>query len=82
MGLNAVQNNWVTRGRRLPVRLASAGKLAGLTQAELAEKVDISTTFMGQIEAPNVICGISLETLFKLAKALNVTPAKLLGDEG
>lgn len=77
-----METEFVDCYRRLGITIAYYRKLAGLTQAELAEKVDISSTFMAQVEAPNVICGISLETLFKLAKALGVTPAKLLGDEG
>ena len=76
-----METEFVDRYRRLGITIAYYRKLAGLTQAELAEMADISSTFMAQVEAPNVICGISLETLFKLAKALGVTSAKLVGDE-
>lgn len=51
---------------------------AGLTQEQLAEKSDISRSFLSAIEAPNMIKVFSLEVLFRLAKALDVEPAQLL----
>ncbi len=42
-----------------------------LTQAELAQKVGISTSFMGHIERGSRIA--SLETLIKLSETLGVT---------
>ena len=53
-------------------------KLAGLTQEQLAERMNVDTSFIGQIEAPNIRKGISLDTLFRIAKALDVAPYKFL----
>lgn len=53
-------------------------KLAGLTQEQLAEKMGVETSFIGQIEAPNVLKSISFDTLFRIAKALDVPPYKFL----
>ncbi len=53
-------------------------RLKGLTQAELAEKLDCETSFIGQIEAPNVFKGMSLDTLFKISETLDIFPADLL----
>lgn len=64
--------------RRLGIKIAYYRKLAGLTQAELAERIDKSTAFLGQVEAPGIVCGISLETLFKIARELDIPPEKLL----
>ena len=50
----------------------------GMSQEQLAERAGISQGFLGQIEAPNVVAGISLATLFSIAEALQVPPAKLL----
>jgi len=47
-----------------------------MTQAELAERAEISTSFMGQIERADKI--LSLETLIKIANVLNVTVDMLL----
>lgn len=53
-------------------------KLTGLTQEKLAEKLGVDTSFIGQIEAPNIMKSISLDTLFRIAKALDVPPRKFL----
>lgn len=50
----------------------------GMTQEQLAEKAGISSGFLSQVEAPNMVMGISLATLFALADALEVPPSKLL----
>jgi transcriptional regulator with XRE-family HTH domain len=47
-------------------------KKAGLTQEQLAERMGVATSFIGQIEA------ISLDTLFRIAKVLDVMPYKFL----
>ena len=53
-------------------------KKAGMTQEQLAEKANISRSYMSEIEAPNMITNISVEILFNLADALKIAPAKLL----
>ncbi len=53
-------------------------KLSGLTQEALAEKCDISRSYLSSIEAPNIVKTISLEMLFQIADALHVEPSKLL----
>ena len=53
-------------------------KKAGLTQEQLGEVMGVSTSFIGQIEAPNIVKAISLDTLFRIAKVLNVPPYKFL----
>lgn len=62
----------------LGLNIAYYRKLRSLTQEELADMVGISRTHMGNIEAPNMDKGLSLETLFDISDALNVPPAKLL----
>jgi transcriptional regulator with XRE-family HTH domain len=54
-------------------------QILGLSQAALAEKIDTSTTFIGNIE----ICKRfpSPKNLDLLAKALGVKPAALFADE-
>lgn len=47
-----------------------------LTQEQLAERADISASFMGHIERGSRIA--SLDTLMKLCAALGVTPNDLL----
>lgn len=53
-------------------------KKAGLTQEQLSDIMGVGTSFIGQIEAPNIVKAISLDTLFRIAKALDVPPYKFL----
>ena len=56
-------------------------KLKGYTLEQLAERLDVSTTFIGQIE--RAAGKPSLETLVNIANALEVsTDALLFGDLG
>ena len=50
-------------------------------QEVLAEMIDKSVSFVGQVEGPGTVKGISLETLFKIAQVLNIPPSKLLEDD-
>ena len=56
-------------------------KRAGLTQEDLAERVGVSTSYIGMIEAPGVNKSASLKTLYAIATALGVPPYKLLQSE-
>lgn len=63
---------------QLGLKISYYRKLRGLTQEELAEKVELSAAFIGHVEAPNVSKAISMDTLFDIAKALEIPPYKLL----
>lgn len=62
----------------LGLRIAYYRKLRGYTQEELAEMVDRTPAFIGHVEAPNVNKTVSLDTLFDIAKALDVPVHKFL----
>lgn len=59
-------------------RIRSQRKRLGLTQEALAEILDISPAYLGQIE--NGRRGVNLENLIELSKALGVTLDYLAGD--
>ena len=63
------------------LKIAYYRKNAGYTQEVFAELIDKSVNFIGQVEGPGTVCGISLETLFKIAQVLNIPPSKLLEDD-
>ena len=63
---------------KIGLKIAYYRKLKSLTQEQLAEILDCGVSFIGQIEAPNICKGISLDTLFRIAKALDVPAYKLL----
>ena len=64
--------------KMLGLNIAYYRKLRGLSQLQLAEKANLSRTFVSCIEAPNVPTSISLESLLNIADVLDVPAAKLL----
>ena len=52
------------------------------TQEQLAEKIGMSWSFLSQLEANNgaVTKGMSLNTLFSIAEALEIPASELLDD--
>ena len=52
--------------------------LRKMPQEELAEKANISRSHLSSIEAPNIIRSFSLEVLYNIADALNISPGELL----
>ncbi len=63
---------------KIGLKIAYYRKLKSLTQEQFAEILNCGVSFIGQIEAPNVYKAISLDTLFKIAKALDIPAYKLL----
>lgn len=53
-------------------------RLAGYTQAMLAERAKITQPYLGAIESVNNPKHCSLEVLFNIARALDVHPYQLL----
>jgi len=64
--------------KMIGLKVAYYRKLKGLTQEQLAEIMGVGTSFLGQIEAVNINKAISLDTLFRISKALEIPPHKLL----
>lgn len=62
----------------LGMRIRRARKSSGLTQCELAEKLDISTSFMGHIERGSRKA--SMETIIKISNELNASLDSLFAD--
>lgn len=52
-------------------------KLNNLTQEELAEKTDLSISYIKQIESNKEFKNVSLTVILKLSKALDVSVDKL-----
>lgn len=60
------------------LRIGYLRRQKGMTQEQLAERAGISMGFLSQIEAPNMVVGISLATIFAIAQALDIPASKLL----
>ena len=65
----------------LGLKIAYYRKKAGYTQEAFAEKIGKSVNFLAQVEGTGTTRGVSLETLFKIADTLNVSPSKFLEDD-
>ena len=70
-------DKYITMG----LKIAYYRKKAGFTQEVLAEKIGKSVNFLSQVEGTGTVRGVSLETLFKIADVLGISPAKLLEDD-
>ena len=55
-------------------------KLQGLTQEAFADKIGKSWSFVAKIESPTRVFGVSMETLFMIAEALEVPVSKLFDE--
>lgn len=53
-------------------------KLAGMTQGQLAEKIDVTQPYLSKVESMNTPTMCTLEVLFDIAEALNIPAYKLL----
>ena len=51
-----------------------------MTQENLAELADVSTALIGNLESEKINQGISVFTLWKISKALNISVDKLFDE--
>ena len=65
----------------LGLKIAYYRKKCGYTQETFAELIDKSVNFVEQVEGTGTVRGVSLETLFKIAQVLKISPSKLLEDD-
>lgn len=63
---------------QLGIAIGMLRRMRGMSQEQLAEKAGMSRTHLSTIEAPNMVTGMSLETFFNIADALDVNPADLI----
>ncbi|MEE1014045.1 MAG: helix-turn-helix transcriptional regulator [Clostridia bacterium] len=73
--------NYKDRYKKLGLKIQYYRKIKGYTQETFAEAVDISASFVSQIESVATLKGISLETLFRMAEVLEVEPYQLLKED-
>lgn len=66
------------RYKMIGLKIAYYRKIRGYTQGQLAGKIGISTTYLGQIERGNNGKSYSLETLLSIAVGLDIDVNLLL----
>jgi transcriptional regulator with XRE-family HTH domain len=67
-----------TFGQKFGARVRARREALGLTQAKLAEKAGVTSNYVGVLERGLKLP--TLDTLVKMARALDLRPAELLGD--
>lgn len=74
------QSDFKNRDRliQLGIVIAALRKMRGLSQEQLAEKANISRSFLSSVEAPGIVRPFSLEVFYNIADALEIEPADLL----
>lgn len=63
---------------QLGLKISYYRKLRGMTQEQLAERIERTPAFIGHVEAPNIDKAISLDTLFSIAAVLDIPAYKFL----
>lgn len=72
-----METNYREQYIRFGLKVQYYRKLRGLTQEAFAEKIGKSWSFVAKIESPTQVFGVSMETMFKIAEALDISPSKL-----
>ena len=70
-----MQKQQLDKYRHLGLNIAFYRKERGLSQDALAEKVGISRTHMSRVETAD--CAVSLDVVFAICDALDVSPGKM-----
>ena len=63
---------------QLGIAISTLRRMRGMSQEQLAEKANVSRSFISAIEAPGLARPFSLVVFFNIADALDVDPADLI----
>ena len=67
-----MRDRYAQHYKEIGLKIAYYRKLKGLSQLQLAEKIDVSRTHLSNIEAPNKPTSISLDLLFRISEVLEI----------
>lgn len=77
-----MENEFTLKNRdrfiQLGIAISAFRKMRGMSQEQLAEKAQISRSFLSNIEAPNIAQAFSLDIFFNIADALDIKPSVLI----
>lgn len=72
--------NRLKQYQKLGLKIAYYRKRKGLTQMELAECINISRTYISNIEAPKTCVNPTLDVILNIADALDIPVSKLFDE--
>lgn len=77
-----MENNYTLKNRdrfiQLGIAISAFRKMRGMSQEQLAEKAQVSRSFLSNIEAPSIAQTFSLDIFYNIADALEVSPSVLI----
>lgn len=76
-----MKEQFIEKYRLIGLKIAYYRRLRGYTQEQLADGINCSPVFIGQIEAPNMNKALSLDMLFEISDFLNIPAYKFLLDD-
>lgn len=63
---------------QLGIAISTLRRIRGMSQEKLAEKANVSRSLISMVEAPNAARNFTVEVLFNIADALDISPGDLL----
>ena len=75
-----MQTNYEQEYIKFGLKVQYYRKLRGMTQEAFADKIGKSWSYIAKIESPTRAFGVSMETLFVMADALDIPVSKLFDD--
>ena len=66
---------------QIGIKIGYYRRKMGITQEELADRIGMTVSYIGQLEAPNLVYKPSLKTLYKLSLVFGVPIKKLVDIE-
>lgn len=76
-----MKEKYFPKYKAVGLKISYYRKLKGMTQEQLAEKIDKNLAFIGAVEAPNVNRTISLDTLFDISDVLGIPAHKFFEND-
>lgn len=73
-----MKEEYIDQYQQIGLKVSYYRKRRGLTQEALAEEIGKSPAFIGHVEAPNICKAVSLDTLFDIAKVLDIPAYRFL----
>ena len=75
-----MQTNYEQEYIKFGLKVQYYRKLRGMTQEAFADRIGKSWSYIAKIESPTRAFGVSMETLFVMADALDIPVSKLFDD--
>ena len=73
-----MKTEYADQYQQIGLKISYYRKRRGMTQEQLAEQIGKNAAYIGHVEAPNIRKAVSLDTLFDIARVLEVSAYRFL----